>query len=141
MKKIIVILVLMIGAIVATGTGYGQVIDSTLAPYFVSVSYYSNDFNIDTAGEASFSLIVRALNNDQLDQVTATVKIINKSTGAISYNQTLNLPYSYLHDQFRTSGSYTLTKSGLYEFQVTFKCYGDGVLLETITANPQLDSF
>ena len=141
MRKLVIAVMMMILVISSAGIGYGQVTDDVIAPCFVSVQYYSNSFDIDENGNASFSLIVYPLNRDLLDQVKATVKIINKSTGAVSYNQTLNLPYVYLYDQFRISDSHTLTKSGLYEFQVTYKCYGDGVLLETITANPQLDSF
>ena len=141
MRKLVIAVVMMVLVLSSVSIGYGQVIDDSISPYYVSVSYYRNAFEIDSSGEARYSLAVKALNNEQLDQVIATVKIINKSTGAVSYNQTLNLPYVYLYDQFKISDSHTLTKSGIYEFQVTYKCYGDGVLLETITANPQLDSF
>ncbi|MBQ6900298.1 MAG: hypothetical protein IJN72_05605 [Firmicutes bacterium] len=141
MRKLMVLSLMIIMVLSSASFGYGQVINDSIAPCFVSVLYYSNSFDIDENGNATFSLMVYPLNRDLPDQVKATVKIINKSTGAVSYNQTLNLPYVYLYDQFRISDSHTLTQSGIYEFQVTYKCYGDGVLLETITANPQLDSF
>lgn len=141
MRKLVIAIMMLVLLLSTAGIGYGQVIDDSISPCFVSVQFYSNSFDIDESGNATYSLVVHPLNREQLDQVKATVKIINKSTGAVSYNQTLNLPYVYLYDQFRISDSHTLTKSGIYEFQVTYKCYGDGVLLETISANPQLDSF
>jgi len=141
MRRLLVVLLVMVIAFASISTAYGQVPDMQITPFFVSVSRYVNSLEVDESGNADFTLKVKPFKKEQLTEVKAIVKIVNATTGVISYNRTLNLPYSELYAQYKVSDSCILNRPGIYEFQVTYKCYGNGVLLETITANPQLDSF
>lgn len=141
MRKIIVIGFLIMFVLSSISVCYGQVNEGLMFPKFVSVSKYSNYFNIDESGEASYTLYLSPKAKDGLDRVTANVKITNTQTSTVLYNETNTMEFSYLYTRFGISDSIKLSDKGSYKQNVTFRCYKNNRLIETITAEPQIDSF
>lgn len=141
MKKIASLMLIIVLVLSAVGVSYGAVIDDTIVPYFVSISEYDTDFVISTNGKASYEYTLKPYSYEDMNKVVATVKIVNSNTGAVEYNQTRTLLFSYLDYEFYDSGTYNLGTRGTYELRVMLKCYKNNTLLEIINTTPDVASF
>ena len=143
MKRIITIIFILLmlfsftgNCFAATSAGGG----TEIAPCYVATRSHTESFNISSSGVATMNVALAPFNTSTIDEVKATL-VIKNSSGTNVYNKTHNLPWNSLYASFKTIKEHQLTKKGVYSFQVTYKCYKNGSLVETIKSTSILKSY
>ena len=72
-----------------------------------------------------------------MDKVVITAKVRNYMSDSIVHQSTMTTYYDNLKNEFKCQGDCTGPSVGPYYVDVTYKCYKNGTLLETITGQTE----
>lgn len=143
MKYIKTIIIITICLIMATSVCFAETrnIDkSTITPYYIVTQNTVESFSINTSGVASMTARLSPRVESDVDQVKITLTI-KSSDGTNVYNKTFGAAWSDLYDAYRVNKTYQLQNKGNYTFNVTYKCYKNTTLIETIRTNYYIDAY
>lgn len=130
MKRLIGFIVFLLFVISSSVICYGSTGETDITPYYVSVSSYYINFDIDTDGRANYTIYVSPKSEDSLSRVNAIVKITKGGTTFMS--ETVPLTYNQSFRRFMHFDELYLSETGTYKLTVTFKCYNGNTLLESL---------
>ncbi len=134
MKKTITIMLLLLMLFSLTGNCFAATYSgggTEEEPYYVGTKSHTEIFNISSSGVATMNVALVPLSATTIDEVEATL-VIKNSSGTNAYNKTYNLPWNNLYESFKIIKEHQLSKKGTYSFRVTYRCYKNGLLVETI---------
>lgn len=129
MKKIVVVLsiLMLISVSVYAECNEGIVVN----PDYIGANSYMNNFSIDNTGRATMDGKLYPKSSNVMDKVSISFRLINSSSETV-FNTTVTVLN-------KTNGAYCAVRTfnvenrGIYKLKVTYKCYKNGVLLETIS--------
>ena len=101
---------------------------------FVGTLSHSEGLSISSSGKASMLATLIPKSETSIDEVEVTIKL-KHTDGTTVLNKTYDAEWSDTYFQFRVYDSKNLTKTGLYTMSVTYKCYKNGSLIETLTGS------
>ena len=137
----IMTLALMLMLIVSTGTvSYAASIDDggELDLQYIGVTDHTETFLEGLNMKVNYSATIVPKNENALDKVVVTFKVIHYINGNTVHQETVTTYYDEYKDQFKAQGSGTVPTIGTYYLDVTYKCYKNGTLIETITGQSKL---
>ena len=101
---------------------------------YVGTHSHVETLSINSSGNASMLAALMPKSESSIDEVEVTIKL-KHTDGTTVLNKTYDAEWSDTYFQFRVSDSKNLTKTGLYTMSVTYKCYKNGSLIETLTGS------
>lgn len=132
MKKVISLLLavaLMLGSC-------AMVFASEIVPFYVGTARHAESLNISDSGSADFGADLVPKQETSFDRVTITLELVYEDNGSTVYKVVANTKYNSSTASFRKSVTdYRLDDKGDYRLFVTYKCYKNGSLIETINMN------
>lgn len=144
MKKFVMAITILVmvlgstlGCFAAVPTDYD---DSQVNPMYVATQSHAEIFKISSKGLAKMDVALTPFSKTTLDKVNVTF-VIKNSAGTSVYNKTYDVPWSSLYAKFTIMKEYQLSKSDIYEFQATYRCYKNNSLVETIKSSKLLKSY
>jgi len=105
-----------------------------ISPRFIGTFMHLEKLSIDSKGYASTAAILEPKTETSIDEVKVTITL-KKIDGTLIRKKTYDATWSQTYFQFQVSDGKQLVDKGSYYIDVTYKCYKDGKLLETITGS------
>lgn len=137
MRKMMTIIFVLLMVFLLTSNCYAATSsggETEINPCYVGTKSHTEIFNISSSGVATMNVALAPFNTTTIDEVKATL-VIKNSSGTNVYNKTYNLPWNSLYASFKVIKEYQLPEKGTYSFRVTYKCYKNGSLIETIKSS------
>ena len=136
MKLVFVILLLLSLLMTSTVSYAGEIV-----PYFVGVSKHVETFEISDYGQATMLAIVKPKNATVFDGVNIRMEVMKTKDDTSVYVNSWNVSYNAVEDNFAKTATYNVPAEGGYYMKVTYKCYKNNVLIETITTESDPDTY
>lgn len=124
---LVILLILSFTASCFAATGS----DDGISPNYIGTDYATTTFKINTSGIATMRGGLSPKNSTVIDKVTMQF-VIKNSSGTSVYNKTYTATWDSLYAQYIAEKTYQLSSKGTYTLQVTYRCYKNGALIETI---------
>lgn len=132
MKKIIS-LVLAVALVLGS---YAMVFASEIVPFYIGTARHTELLSISKSGSADFGAELIPKQETSFDRVTITLELVYEDNGSTVYKVVANTTYDTVKSSFeKYVDDYQLDDKGDYRLFVTYKCYKNGSLIETITMN------
>jgi len=111
---------------------YGAVPEDTVQPFNLTVMRFTPSFTIDSDGSATGTLKVKPNGEGVLDEVVALFDVEYVDSGERVFRQSKGLTYSSAKGEFSGSVTFDVEDRGAYCMEITFYCYSEDRLIETI---------
>lgn len=131
-KRILSVCMIIIVLVSCTFCYSATVFADTIEPRYVGTFLHSESFTKGSGAELIPSVYLKPNSEDTFDRVVIRLKITKTSTSTVCYNQSFTTYYNATRKWFSKSVTYTAPSKGEYKLNTTYKCYKDGVLIETI---------
>lgn len=134
MKKIICVVCMAILLLSSFSMCFADVVNCTVeqvSPRFIGTFSHSEALSINSKGYATMVAYLRPKTRDSIDEVkvTITLKTID---GYLIKKQTYDASWSEVAFEFQVVDYKQLKDRDSYYIDVTYKCYKDGKILETL---------
>lgn len=140
MKRVAIAL-LMLVILISSGTvSYAAAIEDggNLELQYIGVFNHLEDLMEGLGWKLNMYAEVVPRNESVLDKVVMDMKVINYATGNSIHEEKFATYYDVVTDSFYAESSCTVSMPGTYYLDVTYKCYKNGSLIETITGRSKL---
>lgn len=137
MKKIICMICMAAIVFSTFSLSFADVADNSaeqVSPRFVGTFSHSEALSINSKGYATTVAYLRPKTRDSIDEVKTTITL-KKIDGTLLRKKTYDAVWSEVAFEFQAVDYKQLTDKGSYYIDVTYKCYKDGKLLETLTGS------
>lgn len=101
---------------------------------YVGTYMHMETLQISSSGKATMKARLEPKTEDSIDEVVVTIKLKNPN-GIVLHNETYDATWSSVAFQYQVTDSESVATRGKYTMSVTYKCYKDGSLLETISGS------
>ena len=105
--------------------------EEQVSPRFVVTFSHSEGLLIDSKGYATMAAYLRPKASGLIDKVEVTLRL-EKIDGTLLRKKTSDAKWSEVAFEFQVEDNKQLIDKGAYYIDVTYKCYKDGKLLETL---------
>ena len=113
----------------------------SILPYYVGVNRHMEIFEISNTGEATMQATMKPITSTVFDNVNIKMEVIRTKDLSCVYVNDWNVSYNIVADAFNKSTMYNVPAEGGYYMKVTYKCYKNNVLIETITTETNPDTY
>lgn len=127
--------------VVWVSTCYGAVPEAENEPFSLTVFRYMSTFEIDSNGSASGTLTVRPHPDSGLDEVVAIFEVEYMDDGERVFRQSKSLAYNQSEQRYFGEVTFDVEDSGTYSMGITFYCYSEDRLIETIRADEMVRTY
>lgn len=137
MKKIICTVCMVIFILSSVSTCFADIEDNDIQqiePRFVGTFLHMERLSISSSGYATTTARLEPKSEDSIDEVKVTMTL-KKIDGTLIRKKTYDAVWSQTYFEFQAADHKQLTDKGAYYLDVTYKCYKDGKLLETLTGS------
>lgn len=144
MRRIIAFILMVAFALSNILTAYGAErgdAGSGIRPLYEGTATYFADFDIDSNGNIEIRGTLESLKLSATNQVCAVIKITNVTTGEVVYNKTITMTYSKRYKKYNLSEGFKLATKGMYQMNLTYKCYDGKRMLESIQVPGKLKAY
>ena len=132
MKTIKRILMVTLILTMLSSVCYGSVTDDSIQPFNLTVMRFTPSFTIDSDGSATGTLKVKPNGEGVLDEVVALFEVEHIESGEQVFRQSKGLTYSSSKGEFSGSVTFNVVDRGSYSMEITFYCYSEDRLIETL---------
>lgn len=137
MKKILMFTLILVLVVLSSLNCYAAIPQegsSEASPLYVGTRSHNERFTISSRGQATMEAELAPLSTSTIDNVKVTFVIKNEDKVTI-YNKSYDATWSNIEKAFNLTKYHDLELKGIYSLQVTYKCYKNDTLLETIKSN------
>ena len=127
MKKVLIALVLVVMVLASFTVSFAH----EITPFYIATSNNTAYLQIDD-DEAGISVSLTPKTSTSLDKVNIRIKLINNTTKETVLDGSWNTYYNSTLHRFSKEVTQILTTEGTYYAEITYKCYKNNVLIETI---------
>lgn len=131
MKKILLILTLVLSILASFTAAFAD----TAVPYYIGTDSHRESFKISSAGTAQMSATLIPHTSDSFDKVNIEMKIKKSGVTTPIYSGSWDTTYDKTSRSFKKSTTHRINNKGTYYMEVTYTCYNNDTLIETITTN------
>ena len=132
-----VLVIVLILSLIMTSVSYAE----SILPYYVGVNRHMEIFEISNTGEATMQATMKPITSTVFDNVNIKMEVIRTKDLSCVYVNDWNVSYNIVADAFNKSTMYNVPAEGGYYMKVTYKCYKNNVLIETITTETPPDTY
>ena len=132
-----VLVIVLILSLIMTSVSYAE----SILPYYVGVNRHMEIFEISNTGEATMQATMKPITSTVFDNVNIKMEVIRTKDLSCVYVNDWNVSYNIVADAFNKSTMYNVPAEGGYYMKVTYKCYKNNVLIETITTETNPDTY
>lgn len=138
-RKVISMLMVLVLVFCSSAAAFAD--SSTgVTPRYAATQSIAVTFSIKS-GVATTGVTVVPISSSGMDKVSATVKLINASTGKTVKTWTQTLTYDSDFEDFYGEKSVSLSSKGSYYVTVSAKCYDGSSLLETLSITSKTQTY
>lgn len=134
MRRVLTAMLMLLIIASSITAGYAAVVDDgeSLKPKYVGAADHSESIIKGMGLKVNYSGTIIPKNATVLDKVVMTFKVRNYVTDGIANQETVTAYYDETKNQFKGQGSCSVPTIGTYYLEVTYKCYKNGSLVDTI---------
>ena len=134
MRRIMAAMLMLLVIVSSITVGYAAEIEGgeNLQPQHVGAANHSESITKGMGLKVNYSGTIVPKNATVLDKVVMTFKVRNYITDGIANQETVTVYYDETKNQFKGQGSCSVPTIGTYYLEVTYKCYKNGSLIDTI---------
>ena len=137
MKKAMIVICVLVLVLSSFSVGFAAEVDKVTEEEtmrYVGTHAHIDTLTISSSGYATMLAELIPKTSSSIDEVVVTIKLKSPS-GSYVYNKTLDATWSQTYFEYQVDAYKQLTTRGKYTMSVTYKCYKDGSLLETISGS------
>lgn len=137
MRKTICIICIMVMVFSSFALCFADVIGSNVeqvSPRFVATFMHRETLTISSKGYATMTAQLQPKSATSMDEVKVTMTL-KKTDGTLIRKKTYDAVWSETAFQFQVSDNKQLSDKGSYYVDMTYKCYKNGTLLETLNGS------
>ncbi len=137
MKKVMIVICVLVLVLSSFSVGFAAEVDKVTeeeALRYVGTHAHIETLTISSSGYATMLAELIPKTSSSIDEVVVTIKLKSPS-GTYVYNKSHDASWSQTYFEYQVSKGKQLSSKGLYTMSVTYKCYKDGSLIETISGS------
>ena len=127
--KFVLVIFLLLSLLMTSAFSYAGEVMS----YFIGIANHNEEFEISDIGVAEMTAIVVPKTSTVLDKVNITMEVIKTKNSSVVYSGSWDVSYNFNENRFMKRETYNVPSEGGYYMKVTYKCYKNNALIETIT--------
>lgn len=137
MKRIVIALVLIVAVI----AGSVAVFADEVSPFYIGTNSHVETLIISSNGVATMRGEVVPKNSTVYDKVNIEFELIKVGQTNSVYTGGTTVRYDSNHNLFYWEKNMNLSSRGTYQLEVTYKCYKNNSLVETIYGSSYLTTY
>ena len=138
MKKTMIVICILVLVLSSFSVGFAAEMDKAEneeeTARFVGTHAHVDTLTISSSGYATMLAELIPKTSTSIDKVVVTIKL-KSPNGTNVYNKSHNATWSQTYFEYQVDAYKQLTTKGEYTMYVTYKCYKDGSLIETISGS------
>lgn len=134
MRKLVALMAIIMLVVSSIGICQAAMIqDNSVDIMYIGTSRHFESLTSKTGNSLAFYGQLTPKSAGSYDNVKVTLKVVNFVTNTTVHNESQSVFYDSLGGYFMAKSSCIVPMGGTYYLDVTYKCYKNGVLIETIT--------